>query len=619
MAFDIALSGLKASSAELNIIGNNIANTGTTGFKKSRPEFTDIYAASSRGTTSIAIGTGVRLASVTQQFTQGTVSFSDNNLDLAINGGGFFILDDNGNQVFSRAGEFQVDRNGQIVNASGQVLQGFQSDSQGNINGTLGGITLNTANLSPNPTSNTSATLNLNASDTSPTGTWVGTSAFGGTPPAATSYNDATSTTVFDSLGNSHILTGYFIKTDTSNTWNVRFQVDGLDVSTNNAKANTISTNAGILTTAGTLSVIHAGELTINGSAVNAAAIDGLSSTDSSASGVAIAAAINGSAIAGVTATVNPTEVNLGQFTSGTINAGEFVINGTNIISAAPTQSALLTAINTPATVAATGVTAAADASNNIILTAADGRNIQLQTDGSSTTATFGGFSMTAGVLNQVQRSAVTITSTAPIVVAGNAPGDAGLLANTYLAPWTMAFNNDGTFNAAGSDSISLDWSPLDSNGNPNGSNTPQTISVDLSNATQFGSDFAVQAIAQNGYTTGRLNQLDVDTGGIIFGRYSNGQSLALGQVVLAGFANEQGLQPLGDTTWGETFSSGQAIVSPAGTASLGLLQSGAREDSNTQLTESLVALIVSQRNFQANAQTISTADKTTQTIINLR
>lgn len=144
-------------------------------------------------------------------------------------------------------------------------------------------------------------------------------------------------------------------------------------------------------------------------------------------------------------------------------------------------------------------------------------------------------------------------------------------------------------------------------------------FNVDLSNSTQFGSPFAVQSNLQNGFTTGRLANLDIDEQGKLYGRYSNGQSRLMGQVQLANFTNTNGLQNLGTTCWGETSASGQAIISNPGTASLGLIQSGALEESNVDLTGELVNLIGAQRDFQANAQTIRTADAVTQTIINIR
>jgi flagellar hook protein FlgE len=125
--------------------------------------------------------------------------------------------------------------------------------------------------------------------------------------------------------------------------------------------------------------------------------------------------------------------------------------------------------------------------------------------------------------------------------------------------------------------------------------------------------------LTQDGYTTGQLAGVDIDASGVIFGRYTNGQSKALGQVALANFANPGGLQPLGDTNWAETYSSGAALLGAPGSASLGVLQSGALEESNVDLTQELVKLILAQRNFQANAQTIRAADTVTQTIINIR
>ena len=109
-----------------------------------------------------------------------------------------------------------------------------------------------------------------------------------------------------------------------------------------------------------------------------------------------------------------------------------------------------------------------------------------------------------------------------------------------------------------------------------------------------------------------------LDTG-VIFARYSNGEALTLGQVALADFSNEQGLTPIGDTAWAESFESGQPVVGAPRSASLGAIQAGALEESNVEIAEELVSLIIAQRNFQANARTIETANEVTQSIINLR
>ena len=164
MSFRTALSGLNASSAELQVIGNNVANASTTGFKESRAEFADIFATSNLGVTANAIGTGVRVSSVAQQFTQGNVEFTDNNLDLAISGQGFFILNDNGVNAYSRAGAFGVDRNGYVVNSQQQQLTVFQADNSGNITGAMGPLQLDSSDIAPQATSTVDIRANLDAS-----------------------------------------------------------------------------------------------------------------------------------------------------------------------------------------------------------------------------------------------------------------------------------------------------------------------------------------------------------------------------------------------------------------------------------------------------------------------
>jgi flagellar hook protein FlgE len=145
------------------------------------------------------------------------------------------------------------------------------------------------------------------------------------------------------------------------------------------------------------------------------------------------------------------------------------------------------------------------------------------------------------------------------------------------------------------------------------------TLTVDYSNTSQYGSAFAVNDLTQNGYAPGRLSGIDIDNTGIVFARFTNGQSQALGQVALAKFNNAQGLRQLGDTNWAETYDSGDVQIGAPVTSNFGLIQSGGLENSNVDIAEQLVNLIVAQRNFQANAQVITTSDTITQTIINIR
>ncbi|WP_020649856.1 flagellar hook protein FlgE [Solimonas variicoloris] len=144
-------------------------------------------------------------------------------------------------------------------------------------------------------------------------------------------------------------------------------------------------------------------------------------------------------------------------------------------------------------------------------------------------------------------------------------------------------------------------------------------LSLDLGQSTQYGEDFAVNSLTQDGYTTGSLTTIEITAEGIVQARYTNGQATPLGQVALARFPNPQGLQQLGDTGWGETFAAGQPIRGGGDSPNFGAIQSGALEGSNVDLSAQLVNMITAQRNYQANAQMISTADQITQTIINIR
>ena len=130
MPFDIALTGLSAAQNDLEVISNNIANSETSGFKKSRANFADIYASSEFGVSSNSIGQGVQVSGIQQQFTDGDITFTDNALDLAINGQGFFIMEDEGERFYGRSGAFGIDVEGNIQDPIGNQLIGFQPDSE---------------------------------------------------------------------------------------------------------------------------------------------------------------------------------------------------------------------------------------------------------------------------------------------------------------------------------------------------------------------------------------------------------------------------------------------------------------------------------------------------------
>ncbi|QWT20561.1 flagellar hook protein FlgE [Bacillus sp. NP157] len=154
----------------------------------------------------------------------------------------------------------------------------------------------------------------------------------------------------------------------------------------------------------------------------------------------------------------------------------------------------------------------------------------------------------------------------------------------------------------------------------PNPGAQPLNLNVDLSKVTQFGDSFSTTAVSNDGYAAGKFSAIDVSSEGVVSAKYTNGVSVPLGQVALATFANPQGLRQLNDTNWAASADSGQPIRGSAGTGDMGSIQSGTLEASNTaDLTAQLVNMIKAQRNYQANAQVISTDNQLTQTIINIR
>ena len=227
MAFTTALSGVNAAQSDLDVISNNIANSSTTGFKTGRAEFGDVYAQSLLGTTTPTPGQGVKVTGITQQFSQGDLEFTDNALDVAINGDGFFQVKENGVVEYTRAGAFKIDKDGYISTVSGARVQGFQVDATtGAVTGNIGDIQTQTALLDPKASTTATITGNLNAGATAPT-----TTPFSATD--STSYNSTTSLAVFDSKGNSHTLDLYFVKTATANQWDVYSYIDGTSTTAN--------------------------------------------------------------------------------------------------------------------------------------------------------------------------------------------------------------------------------------------------------------------------------------------------------------------------------------------------------------------------------------------------
>ncbi|MDB5905592.1 MAG: flagellar hook protein FlgE [Betaproteobacteria bacterium] len=224
MGFQSGLSGLNASAKNIDIIGNNDANANTVGFKSSRAIFADVFASSLAGGGAGNVGIGVKVAQVQQEFTQGNITVTNSPLDLAINGRGFFRFDSNGSAAYSRNGQMHLDGSGYIVNSDGLRLTGYTVDSKNNIvTSSPVPLRLATADIDPSSTTEMAGTLNLDSRST------LITAAFN--PTNVSTYTSSTSSAVYDSLGNAHALTMYFVKTATPGQWDMHATVDGGPVS----------------------------------------------------------------------------------------------------------------------------------------------------------------------------------------------------------------------------------------------------------------------------------------------------------------------------------------------------------------------------------------------------
>ena len=430
--FNIGLSGLKSTQAGLEVTSNNIANSGTAGYKNNTAEFAAVYNGSQRG--------GVKVANIKEDFvTGGEIVRTGNALDIAIDGQGFFAISENGRTAYTQAGQFQLDNDLNIVNANGGKLQGFgvsQVDG-GNptiVPGVLTDLKIEASNIEAQASTNINFNGNLSSSSdviAYPTAPAVFD------PKDGSQYNFSQSTEVFDSLGNSHVMTQYFNHTG-SNEWQAMFFLDGKPLTQ--------------------------GQLSALGATTGSQAID--------------------------------------DGAGGSINAGTIRLNFDT-----------------------------------------DGKMVPFSGD------------LTAVDLE------VPITST---------PGNAEITSGA--AALNIALKFDGT--------------------------------------TQFGSSFSVNENDANGYTSGAFSGVKVEDDGRVFATFTNGESKLQGQVVLASFANVDGLEQGSNTVWYQTEESGSALYGEPESGSLGKLLSGSFMGSNVDISEQLVGLMSFQQNYQANAKTISSADE---------
>ena len=433
--FNIGLSGLKSTQTGLEVTSNNIANSGTAGYKNNTAEFAAVYNGSKRG--------GVKVANVKEDFvTGGEIVRTGNALDIAIDGQGFFAISENGRTAYTQAGQFQLDNDLNIVNANGGKLQGFGvSQVDGGdptiVPGVLTDLKIEASNIEAQASTN----INFNGNLSSSSDVIAYPAIFD--PKDGSQYNFSQSTEVFDSLGNSHVMTQYFNHTG-SNEWQAMFFLDGKPLT----QAQLAATGA----------------------------------------------------------TIGTQPVDDGTGTATTVAAGTLTIKFDT-----------------------------------------DGQMIPY-----STTPDVRAVNLSVGVAGAAATKNAEIST-----------GAAALAINLKF---------DGT--------------------------------------TQFGSSFSVNENDANGYTSGAFSGVKVEDDGRVFATFTNGESKLQGQVVLASFANVDGLEQGSNTVWYQTEESGSALYGEPESGSLGKLLSGSFMGSNVDISEQLVGLMSFQQNYQANAKTISSADE---------
>jgi len=218
------VSGMNANGLNLSVIGDNIANMNTIGFKSSRVSFGDVLSQTLGGGSS-QIGRGVMVRSITPQFSQGSFETSSNGLDLAIEGDGLFIVNENGSRYYTRAGQFSLDKNGNIVNPDGLILQGYLADVNGNIGGNLTDLLIGSVQSPANATTTATVSVNLDSGENAPTGAFTLDGNGDGINDDPANFNSTTTMTVFDSQGGAHDVSVYFVKT-AANTWTAHYVYD---------------------------------------------------------------------------------------------------------------------------------------------------------------------------------------------------------------------------------------------------------------------------------------------------------------------------------------------------------------------------------------------------------
>jgi flagellar hook protein FlgE len=536
------VSGLSAISESLNVIGDNLANINTTGFKASTALFETVFSqtlvgatgpsATTLGTNPIQVGLGVKVATIPRDFTQGSLNSTGNTADLAVQGNGFFILSDGVGSAYTRDGSFGLAVDGTFVDpATGLRVQGYQAVNGVVIpTGAVGDLVIPVGMSIAQETSSALFSGNFDASGAIAT---TGTVTDG--PPLwdATTGLSATGATLLtdleDGLGTSlGLLSGDIITVSATR--------GGAEITTTFAVTPTSTLNDLAAAIENDLGIVS-GSVTIDA--------DG-----------------------SVTITGDP----------GTGNAIEDIV-----LTAADPLGTARTDFNSMFAAAFTEITAA------------DGESFILS-----------GLSVFDSLGNSVPLN-VTFTRTGTNELTYLAESPAG----TSVGSGIITYDQTGQFVSVTNDQIAIDRSAV-------GALTPLDIALDFSGTTFLSGEDTLALSSQDGYPIGSLEEFFVGGDGVITGFFSNGQTLVLGQVAIASFANQQGLLSVGNNLFVTSANSGEPMVGEPATGGRGNIVGGFLEGSNVDLSKELTNIIIAQTGFQANARTITAADKLLQEILTL-
>jgi flagellar hook protein FlgE len=557
-----AVSGLDSNQTYLGVIGNNIANSNTIGFKSSNPIFENLVSQTLSGTSNSQEGLGTDVFSIQQQFTQGALQNTSNPLNMAVDGNGFFIVQaPNGSTYYTRNGEFSENAQGQIVDSTGQnIVQGYALNTAGiATTGTPSAITLNTGAITPQATKNATLTANLNSNISPQTSTTTSTSATftGGymTSPAASGSTTINVDANLLFASGDQILIGN--GDGTTNLYTI--------------KSVTGSANAQTITLDSPLSSPILQNTAVSQNTLALTNTTGINSGDSIqvdlTNNTAGSSTVDPYQFLNTVASVNTSNNTVYLSNAMPIPSGSAFAPGGGVIDGSPSDY-YSTTINVYDSL---------------------GNSLPM-------TVTFAPSFSTAGSWNVYYS------------ISGTAAQRSTLNLTTPFNSPDVTFNQKGGIISGASQSLTD--VPIYAGAPPtlpDGASAPQYISLILTNLTQYAAPSATTAFTQNGYATGTLTSFTVNQDGKISGQYSNGQTQYIAQVALANFIAPTGLTSEGNSLYAQTFASGQPAIGTANTGNFGYITDSALEQSNVDISSQFTDMIVAQNAYVANSKVLTT------------